>query len=89
MYAKLLSVFSVHFVLRPERHVLLYDRLPADSKGQVWPEWQCACIVAECRKVTVPLFIGGHRFDDDRVTRLDAEQLRRELRRAYGEMIRS
>ena len=30
-----------------------------------------------------------HRFDDDRVTRLDAEQLRRELRRAYGEMIRS
>lgn len=65
MYAKLLSVFSVHFVLRPERHVLLYDRLPADSKGQVWPEWQCACIVAECRKVTVPLFIGGHRFDDD------------------------
>ena len=65
MYAKLLSVMSVHFMLQPERHLLLYDVLPADAKGEVWPEWQCACILAECRRTTVPLSIGGHHFDDD------------------------
>ena len=33
MYAKLLSVMSVHYLLRPERHVLLYDTVPVDGKG--------------------------------------------------------
>lgn len=28
MYAKLLSVLSVHFLLRPKKHVLLYDVIP-------------------------------------------------------------
>lgn len=65
MYAKLLSVLSVHFLLRPARHVLLYDVLPTDRRGEPWPEWRCACLVAECRKATVPTTIGGHRFDDD------------------------
>ena len=65
MYAKLLSVMSVHFLLQPERHVLLYDVRPTSSKGEVWPEWQCACLLAECVQTTVPTTIGTHRFDDD------------------------
>ena len=43
MYAKLLSVLSVHFLLRPARHIILYDEEPNES-----PEWRCACRVAKC-----------------------------------------
>ena len=43
MYAKLLSVLSVHFLMRPTRHILLYDEEPNAS-----PEWSCACRVAKC-----------------------------------------
>ena len=45
MYAKLLSVLSVRYVLRPLRHVLHYDVQPKAAL-----EWQCACRLATCVK---------------------------------------
>ena len=44
MFAKLLSVLSVHYLMRPERHYILYDEEPRDAD-----EWRCACRLARCR----------------------------------------
>ena len=45
MFAKLLSVLSVRYVLRPQSHLLHYDEQPNDAL-----EWQCACRLATCVK---------------------------------------
>ena len=45
MFAKLLSVLSVRYVLRPQSHVLHYDEQPNDAL-----EWQCVCRLATCVK---------------------------------------
>mmetsp|Transcript_28865 Transcript_28865/g.96795 ORF Transcript_28865/g.96795 Transcript_28865/m.96795 type:complete len:269 (-) Transcript_28865:544-1350(-) len=76
MYAKLLSVMSVHYLLRPERHVLLYDTVPVDGKGVEWPEWRCACLLAHCERTTVPLSIAGRGFDDEARVRQTYAKLR-------------
>ena len=76
MYAKLLSVMSVHYLLRPERHVLLYDTVPVDGKGVEWPEWRCACLLARCERTTVPLSIAGRGFDDEARVRQTYAKLR-------------
>ena len=46
MYVKLLSVLSVHYLMRPASHFLYYDE-PADQSM----EWKCACTLATCVKV--------------------------------------
>ena len=53
MFAKLLSILSVRYVLRPEHHYLYYDR--ADDSL----EWRCACKLAECVQVTLPARLSG------------------------------
>ena len=44
MFAKLLSVLSVRYLLRPHSHLLHYDEEPNDAL-----EWRCACRLATCR----------------------------------------
>ena len=46
-YHRLVSVLSVHFVMRPERHFLYYDE---PHSGDT--EWECACMLATCVPVS-------------------------------------
>ena len=50
MFAKLLSVLSVHFLMKPDRHLLFYDEEPRDAD-----EWRCACQLATCVPISLPL----------------------------------
>ena len=47
MFAKLLSVLSVRYLLRPHSHLLHYDEEPNDAL-----EWRCACRLATCVQAT-------------------------------------
>lgn len=47
MFAKLLSVLSVRYLLRPHSHLLHYDEEPSDAL-----EWRCACRLATCVQAT-------------------------------------
>jgi hypothetical protein len=59
MFAKLMSVLSVHLVLQPEQHFLYYDQVP-DSE-----EWRCACKLATCREVKLRRRVFGTRIDSE------------------------
>ena len=63
MYAKLLSVLSVHYILRPASHMILFDEEPPDT-----PEWQCACRLATC----MPTSLKTHEFGRAIVSEVDA-----------------
>ena len=77
MFAKLLAMLSVHLFVRPEKHVLLYDE-PDSSK-----EWQCACLLASCQRVSLRQRLNGHdllggatdRYASDRLGRCGNAQL--------------
>ena len=58
MFAKLLSILSVHYVMTPERHYILYDEEPRANL-----DWQCACLLATCVPVTLRSEIFGHTLD--------------------------
>ena len=60
MFAKLLSVLSVRYVLRPQSHLLHYDEQPTDAL-----EWQCACRLATCVKATPRTRIFGRQLEHD------------------------
>ena len=60
MFAKLLSVLSVRYVLRPQSHLLHYDEPPHDAL-----EWQCACRLATCVKETPRTRIFGRPLEHD------------------------
>ena len=58
MFAKLLSVLSVHYLMKPDQHILLYDEEPNDAL-----EWQCACRVARCERIELRSEIFGNALD--------------------------
>lgn len=58
MFAKLFAILSVRYALKPQRHFIHYDVEPNDA-----PEWKCACKLATCVQIRVPLFIHGHRIE--------------------------
>jgi hypothetical protein len=58
MFAKLLSVLSVKYVLRPERQYLHYDQLPNDSL-----EWRCACKLATCVQTDLRTRLGSRSLE--------------------------
>jgi hypothetical protein len=74
MYAKLLSVMSVHYVLQPRRQFLWYDVLPRNSKGELEPEWRCACLLATCRQISVQASISHTPFDGNEYINRTYEQ---------------
>ena len=58
MFAKLLSILSVGYLIKPERHYILYDEEPRANL-----DWQCACLLATCVPVTLRSEIFGHTLD--------------------------
>ena len=58
MFAKLLSILSVRYVMTPDRHYILYDEEPRANL-----DWQCACLLATCVPVTLRSEIFGHTLD--------------------------
>ena len=58
MFAKLLSILSVGYVMKPQRHYILYDEEPRANL-----DWQCACLLATCVPVTLRSEIFGHTLD--------------------------
>ena len=58
MFAKLFAILSVRYALKPQRHFIHYDVEPNDA-----PEWKCACKLATCVQIQVPLSIHGHRIE--------------------------
>ena len=58
MFAKLLSILSIHYVWRPDALYLYYNELPNDA-----PEWRCACKLARCVPVDLKTHVFGAALD--------------------------